>query len=490
MFVVLLLPHFRLQAVLRLRPELRAQPLAVVDASAAHGTVLELNAPAATRGVSVGLPSVQALARCPELVLQPRVEAEEAVVQAILLEVAGSLSPEIEATADGCCTANVSTARIGDWNAWSTMVARRLGALGLEGRVGVAPNPDLAFLAARRAEPALVVQSPTTFLSQLALAEIDPPPQLLALLQDWGIHTLGQLTSLPRGEFADRLGPDAERLWQRASGQTTRLLRLVRPVEEFVEAFEFEHEIETTEPLLFILRRFLDQLAMRLTDSHRVAAKLELTLPLETGEPYQRLFTIPAPTAEPAVLFRILETHLETLQLAQRPVAIRLLVQPALPDHQQFRLFESPLRDPNRFGETLARLAALVGSDRVGLAEVLDSHRTDAFRLAEPRFHLLQEGPGETAPNFAVGLPLRRYRPAVPAEVKVVRHQPAEVQSAIVRGEVTDLLGPYRASGGWWESERWSVEEWDVEIGQRGLYRLCQQPDGWVIQGSYDAELH
>ena len=54
-------------------------------------------------------------------------------------------------------------------------------ALELHAQVGVGPNPDLAFLAARKARPVLVVQTPTAFLAQLALTEIDPPPHLQAL---------------------------------------------------------------------------------------------------------------------------------------------------------------------------------------------------------------------------------------------------------------------------------------------------------------------
>ena len=42
------------------------------------------------------------------------------------------------------------------------------------------------------------------------------------------------------------------------------LLKLVPPVESFAETFEFENEIETVEPLLFMLRRFLEQLSLRL----------------------------------------------------------------------------------------------------------------------------------------------------------------------------------------------------------------------------------
>src|SRR5213082_525723 len=85
--------------------------------------------------------------------------------------------------------------------------------------------------------------------------------QILAIFHKWGIHTLGQLAALDKDELAARLGPEAVRLWERANGTSTRLLKLVQPPESFDESFEFDHEIETAEPLLFILRRLLEQLA-------------------------------------------------------------------------------------------------------------------------------------------------------------------------------------------------------------------------------------
>src|SRR5829696_7248029 len=210
MFAVLLLPNFRLQAALRSRQELRKQPVAVTDHET--GAVLEFTPAAEAQGVRTGLPGVQALARCPKLILLPRAFAAESTVRNALLEAGASLSPSIEATADGCCTVDLRGARINDWPRWCDEVMAHLTALELQAQVGVAPNPDLAFLAARKAATSLVVQVPALFLAQLAVSEIDPLPNLQALLHDWGIHTLGQLTSLPRGELAARLGPDAERL--------------------------------------------------------------------------------------------------------------------------------------------------------------------------------------------------------------------------------------------------------------------------------------
>ena len=485
MYAVVLLPNFRLQAALRFREELHAQPVVLMDGNAPKAGILEINGAAQSAGVTTGQTSTQALARCPALAIVPRCHAQEHAAQSALLESAGTLSPEVEATAEGFCTVNLRASRERNWQALGERIVANLAALHLRGQIGIASNPDLAFIAARHARPALVVQTPQTFLANLALHELNPSPELLAVLGDWGIHNLAQLTSLPRGELMDRLGPEASQLWERAAGRTERPLRLVREAEEFAEAFDFEREVETVEPVLFILRRFLDQLTVRLGNSYRVAGRMTLTLTLADGSAYERAFTVPSPTTSVDVLFRILHTHLDGLRLERCATGARLRIEPAHVEREQFQLFESPLRDPNRFGETLGRLAALVGAENVGVAEVLDTHRPDSFRLCAPRFHELRAGITSVEEPHT-GLPLRRWRPPVAAEVRVVRHLPTFIVFAKVRDVICDTLGPYRANGGWWERESWATEEWDIETEGGGLYRLARNGDEWRVEGSYN----
>src|SRR5216117_82888 len=102
--------------------------------------------------------------------------------------------------------------------------------------------------------------------------------QIITILHKWGIHTLGQLAMLDKEQLGARLGPEAIRMWERANGQFNRVIKLVQPPESFEESFEFEHEIETTEPLLFMLRRFLEQLAVRLAAIYLVAKELTLQI--------------------------------------------------------------------------------------------------------------------------------------------------------------------------------------------------------------------
>src|SRR5438094_3078245 len=145
--------------------------------------------------------------------------------------------------------------------------------------------------------------------SSLSNSPADRQPeihQILAILHKWGIHTLGQLAALDKEQLGARLGPEAVRMWERASGQSNRVLKLIRPPESFEENFEFENEIETAEPLLFMLQRFLEQLAVRLAAIYLVAKELTLRITFADKQFYKHLLKIPQPTNDVDLLFRML----------------------------------------------------------------------------------------------------------------------------------------------------------------------------------------
>src|SRR4030095_15758457 len=110
--------------------------------------------------------------------------------------------------------------------------------------------------------------------------------EILTILHKWGIHTLGQFAALDREQLGARLGPEAIRMWERANGQSDRMQKLIRPPELFEESFEFENKIETAEPLLFMLRRFLEQLTIRLSGIYLVAKELTLRITFRDKQIY------------------------------------------------------------------------------------------------------------------------------------------------------------------------------------------------------------
>ena len=310
-------------------------------------------------------------------------------------------------------------------------------------------------------------------------AEIAP---ILDILHRWGIHTLGQFAALDKEEVGTRLGPIGLQLWDRAKGKTTRLLKLVSPPESFEETFEFENEIETVEPLLFILRRFLQQLSLRLNARYLVTSELRLQITFSDKGAYQHQFKIPEPTNNGEVLFRMLHTHLENFKSDFPILAVALKAEAAKPSSQQFNLFETALRDPARLSETLARLTGLLGPDRVGTPVLEETHRPDAFRM-EPFAWQLPETVEETKPLPSCAL--RRFRPPLPASMLLVKNTPAHLRSEI-QGDVRRQKGPYTISGNWWDEKAWERAEWDLELENGALCRCHLREGRWELDGVYD----
>jgi protein ImuB len=306
--------------------------------------------------------------------------------------------------------------------------------------------------------------------------------QILAILHKWGIHTIGQLAALDKQQLGARLGPEAIRMWERANGQSSRVIKLIRPPESFEESFEFENEIETTEPLLFMLRRFLEQLAIRLSAIYLVAKELTLRITFTDKQIYERIFKIPQPTNNVDLLFRMLHTHLENFKSEYPIVAVALSAQPIKPAREQFGLFETTLRHPHQLSETLARLTALLGADRVGTPVLEETHRPDAFRIEPFAWHGLPAHPiGRMPMPRAV---LRRFRP--PAATAMFVSEQRHLQSERIRGQVVDQRGPYLFSGNWWDEKSWVRAEWDLQLETGELVLAHESQRTWKLDGIYD----
>jgi protein ImuB len=480
-YAVLLAPEFRLQATLRYSPNLAESPVALLEVQGTKPRVSELNSPARACRVEHGMTPTQALARCPELHLIYGQARHERAAQEALLQTAEVLSPFLESTGPGVVTIELPSERDFEAEDFVAKLVVPNQALGLQIRVGVAGTPDLALLAARFAQPVKIVSKAAAFLAPLPIAALQPSAELESILESWGIGTIGQFTALPTAPTLGRLGPEAVQLWERATGGRARPLQLVKPAEFFAEGVDLEHAVEMLEPLLFLLRRFLEQITTRLGQVHLVAGKLRLVLRFERGEPYRRVFTIPQPTREVSLLFRMLHTHLENFVSEWPITGLELAAKPVRPQAEQFGLLERGVRDPHQFAETLARLQALLGSDQVGTPQLEPSHHPDAF-------HLRPYDPKPATPangdEVLVGVPWLRFRPTLAANIILNDVRPAFLYSAWSTGPIKEVRGPWRLEGNWWEDRAWSREEWDIAT-EDGIYRLVRAGEEWFLDGVY-----
>jgi protein ImuB len=500
MFAAVFIPDFFLQSVLRHEPDRRERPVAVIDPALPKPVLLQLTSAARSRGVAAGLTPSQAAARCEDLVIKSRSLAQEQDATEVLLQTAYAFSPDIEATAPGVCTLELKGLGLETGDAaeqWAAKIFQALSGLNLDVRVGIAVTPSLALLAAHAAAPARVVRDSLEFVSALPIASLNPAPETFEILERWGIRTVGALLGLDQMSLVERLGPAIGEMIGRVSPDSIRPLKRAIPAETFAEQMEFENEIETAEPLLFVLRRFVEQLSRRLDVIHLVASELHLRLGLSSGAKHEREFKIPSPTGHIDTLFRMLQTHLETVRTDAPITSLRLEAKSCKPETHQFGLFDTTLKNPNQFAETLARLMALCGADRVGTPVPEATHRPDAFRMEEPEWGKHRTSNGKSrAGLFDVQRSMfddrcsqsvmRRFRPGLAATVEFREQRPVLLRSAVFNGVIAGARGPFFSSGDWWDKNPWSREEWDVQAAPGAIFRIFRSAEGWFVEGVYD----
>src|SRR6266576_1856348 len=190
--------------------------------------------------------------------------------------------------------------------------------------------------------------------------------------------------------MGERLGQQGIRLRKLARGAVSRDLRLCESAPVFEEDIELEYPIVLLEPLAFLLNRMLEQLCARLAARALAAQELRLRLDLvEKSEdcdptrtsPFTRTLRLPVPMLDAKVFLKLLQLDLQSYPPGAPILKIHLAVEPARPRSTQSGLFLPVFPEPEKLKLTLARVAGIVGQGRVGTAELLDTHREDAFQM-------------------------------------------------------------------------------------------------------------
>ncbi len=167
MFATIYLPNFYLQAAIRHQPELRAQPVALLEEQEKKPVIIQLNEAADQAGIRKGMTPSQALARYLQVTIKVRRRTQEKSIQEMLLHYAFTLSPFVEATKPGICTIQFTDNR--DLGAKVSRVIEQLAECEITAQAGIAPTPDTSLLIAHLAHPVLEINDAKEFLAPLPI---------------------------------------------------------------------------------------------------------------------------------------------------------------------------------------------------------------------------------------------------------------------------------------------------------------------------------
>jgi protein ImuB len=409
-----------------------------------------------------------------------------------LMACANTFSPRVENTSPGTVVFDVEglerlfgsytqiAERISEF--WGQTPNSEAQEFGVCPRIALAGNADAAICAARGFTGITILNRGTEAarLRDLPLQVLSPPAELQEALTRWGVRTLGEFAQLPPVQVAERLGQDGVKLHQKARGAGGRTLVPHADPVRFVEVMELDYEITTIEPLTFILSRMLEQICSRMRSRNLATHEIRLTL----GN-YSRILHLPLPVRNARLLTRLLILDLEAHPPGASIRRVELEAVPAKPRVVQNGLFVPLSPEPEKLELTLARLKAVVGEENVGSAEMLDTHRPDAF--AVKKFGAATTFNTKTRNHKDTTLILRQYRPPYEATVQLRYQLPVWIAFHSAHGPIATASGPWRTSGDWWRPTMWDREEWDIELLDT-LYRIYYDVhlDRWYVQGVYD----
>ena len=346
------------------RPDLYGGPV-IVGHWEEH--VIAVSEEVAPFGVAPGMALRQAEHLCPHATFLPPDQESAAQLRQLISSALYDLAPTVEVRVDGIAWLDVSgVVRAGE----SIRESRRRlrAAIGREPRLGLAPGPFSARLAAARARPGRLMQvdEARTFLAPLSSHELPLDAEQLERLDLLGLRTLGAVAAIGPRELESQLGLEGRRAVLLARGLEPEQLTPWRPPLFTSAHRQFEPPVEDREALLFVARALCGDLAGELGLRGAGAKSIRVRLIFEASPPQDRESVVRHPLSSPAELFGLIGSWIKEWQ-PHAPITELWIELPALEaaGRRQLRLWAGGDGNSEEVTAALERLQERWGDDVV-----------------------------------------------------------------------------------------------------------------------------
>lgn len=432
----LLLPHLALDGLLRDVAD-ATLPTVLIDGPTQRRVLRDVSPEAGALGLRPGqsLSTAQALAGTLRILIHdPQQESRQ---RDLLAAWAYGFSSQVAVFGRHALLVEVegSRALFGTWQALQARWRDELGAMGFRHRLALAPHPLAARVLAGIEDGAVLDGLPALHarLHALPITRIGLPASIAQSMIRMGLRTLGQTRALPRASLARRFSPKLLAHLDALYGERDLPLNLYRPPDRFEARIELGFEVESSQALLFPLRRLTADLALYLVTRDGGVQGFQLLLEHE-GHPASCIRVgLLAPERDPARLFELARGRLERAEL---PAPVRALalqaddLPPFVPERRE--LFSTRPQQSSSWDALRERLRARLGEDAV-------------HTLAAPADHR-PERATHSAIESAAASPAGFNSPPRPAWLL---HHPKLLPDALPQV----LAGPERIESGWWDGQ-------------------------------------
>jgi protein ImuB len=266
-------------------------------------------------GVLPGMALRQAEHLCPQATFLVPDPESAARFRELISSALYDLAPVVEVRVEGIAWLDLD----GVMNAGDSIreARRRLqAAIGREPRLGLAPGPFSARIAAARARPGrlLRVDRAAPFLAPLSSHELPLDLEQLERLDLLGLRTLGAVAAIGQRELESQLGRAGRQAVLLAAGLEPEQLTAWQPPLFTSAHRQFEEPVEDREALLFVARAMCGDLAEELGLRGAGAKQVRVRLLFESGPDEKRDSVVRHPLSSTAELFGLIGSWIKEWQ--------------------------------------------------------------------------------------------------------------------------------------------------------------------------------
>jgi len=467
----ILLPHLALDGVLRRCADPDA-PRVLVGGSAQRHILHAANPAARALGLRRGmaLTAAQALAR--GFAMDTYRPEDEARWQRFLAGWAYRYSSQVSLQFPHALVLEIqgSLGLFGPWPRFEARLREELAALGFRHRIVAAPNPVAARVLAN-AHDGLAIEGDTPMrraLGQLPIQRAGFAPEAATAFARMGLRALRQVWALPRDGLARRFPPEVLLHLDTMLGERELALASYRPPDRFDLRIELGHEAESSQALLFPLKRLTADLAAFLAGRDGGVQRFDLQLEHDHDARTRVPVGLLTPERDAALLFELARGRLEQVQL---PAPVRAIALGAdelpsfVPVHRE--LFDARPQQAMPWEQLRERLRARLGEDAVHGVQLHADHRPECASLNPLDVPARREASStDVAPGPRPGWLLAKPIP--------------------LRGPAPHLVaGPERIESGWWDGGDVRRDYYVVQLasGQGAWVFRPVGGDGFMLHG-------
>ena len=286
-------------------------------------------------------------------------------------------------------------------------------------------------------------------LAQLPVTALELDGKTTERLTGMGLLQIGQLLKLPRNELASRLGDQLLTRVDQLTGQQPDPVEFFVPPPQFSQRLDLLEEVETSQGLLFPLKRLLAALEGYLHSRQLRAQQLQLQLferpSLHSDQQPQQQIELNHAAGEYRTepWLELWRLRFERLHLQQPIITLQLTAQ-CFNDQQPSAkdLFQSPQQQSSITPQQLlTRLQSRLGAQAIKGITAHADHRPE--KSWQPRDAGSKPAPTAAEPPFSPG----QQRPGW------LLATPKPLSAHLLQQQLIQLLqGPERIVSGWWDS--------------------------------------